>query len=177
MLSNAMTITQSPISRCADCGVSVLGRYRELRWEMFRTAVEVCIAVLLRQCVYLSVTGYPIIGRNTMAGQRFRTHQRNERINEPPGRLVCGCGVVCADELRWPRPPLAPGHTAAVDGVQAEAGQPASVRNDNRTCRSGLSTLMSTSAIDCHVPSASAPPSTGTVAYGAIMAGMTWERP
>jgi len=37
-------------------------------------------------------------------------------------------------------------------------------RNDRRTCRSGLSTFTSTSAIDCQVPSASRPLITGTVA-------------
>src|SRR6266699_4980331 len=49
--------------------------------------------------------------------------------------------------------------------------------NDNRTVRSVLSAFRSTSAIDCQVPSASAPPTTGTVAYGGRNAGSTCERP
>ena len=57
------------------------------------------------------------------------------------------------------------------------AAWPLQPRNDSRTCRSGLSTFTSTSAMDCHVPSASLPPSTGTLAYGATNAGSTWERP
>src|ERR1700722_833396 len=48
---------------------------------------------------------------------------------------------------------------------------------DRRTCRSGLSTFRSHSATDCQVPSARRPPRTGTLAYGAMNAGSTCDRP
>src|ERR1035441_10129564 len=50
-------------------------------------------------------------------------------------------------------------------------------RKESRTWRSGLSTLRSTRAMDCHVPRARRPPITGMVAYGGTKAGMTWDRP
>ena len=50
-------------------------------------------------------------------------------------------------------------------------------RKLSRTVRSGLSTLVSTRQIDCHVPSCSWPPTTGTVMDGAMNAGSTWSRP
>src|SRR5579859_453474 len=50
-------------------------------------------------------------------------------------------------------------------------------RKDNRISRSGLSTLRSTSATLCQVPSATRPASTGSVTDGATKAGMTWLRP
>ncbi len=54
-------------------------------------------------------------------------------------------------------------------------GQPA--RKENRTCRSGLSTLRSTRQMLCQVPRARRPSSTGTVAYGGTSAGITCDRP
>jgi hypothetical protein len=37
--------------------------------------------------------------------------------------------------------------------------------------------LVSTTTIDCQVPSAGEPPTTGTVTDGAMKAGTTWSRP
>ena len=54
-------------------------------------------------------------------------------------------------------------------------GQPA--RKLSRTWRVALSALGSSSAIDCHVPSASRPARTGTVIDGAASSGSTWSAP
>src|SRR5690606_36326396 len=72
-----------------------------------------------------------------------------------------------------------PEHGDCCDGGSTEGHSrfPHPLRKDNLTLRSGLSTLRSTRAIDCHVPSASRPPTTGTVANGGISAGMTCDRP
>lgn len=55
-------------------------------------------------------------------------------------------------------------------GGECTPAQPMKV---SRTVRSGLSRLVSTIVTDCHVPNASSPPITGSVACGGISAGNT----
>ena len=74
------------------------------------------------------------------------------------------------------RPSAVPARTAdAVRSGGVRVGQPA--RKLRRTWRVALSALGSSSAIDCQVPSASRPASTGTVIDGAASSGSTWSAP
>ncbi len=56
-------------------------------------------------------------------------------------------------------------------------GRPYPARNDSRTRRLALSSLGSSRVIDCHCPSASTPPITGTESDGEASSGSTWSAP
>ena len=65
------------------------------------------------------------------------------------------------------------------DGPARQVDQPESspTRKLSRTVRVALSAFGSRRAIDCHVPSASRPPTTGTVSDGGARSGTTWSAP
>ncbi|OLT45152.1 hypothetical protein BJF85_01700 [Saccharomonospora sp. CUA-673] len=78
--------------------------------------------------------------------------------------VLGGMLVVGLIGLLWPRAADSADAAESADSAGATCRSDQPGRRLNRTRRTGLSTLVSTRQIDCHVPSASRPSSTGTVA-------------
>src|SRR5690606_818799 len=104
------------------------------------------------------------------------------------GRSARTCAVFAGQstQVRAPSASVFPAFGGLIGPITkiAVTGRPQRVthvlhplRKDSRICLSGLSTLRSTRATDCHVPRASRPPTTGSVANGGMMAGITCDRP
>ena len=77
---------------------------------------------------------------------------------------------LCLPGVRLPRADVRPAPPRDPGG-RARRSQPG--RKLSRTLRLVLSRFGSTSAIDCHVPSARRPPTTGTVTDGGMSSGST----
>jgi hypothetical protein len=83
-------------------------------------------------------------------------------------------GSARPEAVRWRRPPCAASTTLP---ARLQVRQRYPRRKLRRTRRLSLSGFGSSNAIDCQVPSASRPPTTGTVSEGGAMSGRMWSAP
>ena len=126
--------------------------------------------------------------RRRPSWSRSRRHRpwrsRWSNQSRPPPTPACPCGswawsprgyVALIALGAWRvLPPLA-GRSRRAAEPAAQPAQPATKLR--RTVRVALSAFGSSRQIDCHVPSASRPPTTGTVSVGAASSGTRWSAP
>ena len=111
------------------------------------------------------------------AARRIVTRSRQGRRT---GQGIRANGCQCGQDVRSSRKSRR-GRHAAHGKATAEGpsgrGRVYPARNPRSTVRSSLSGFGSSNAIDCQVPSASRPSTTGTVSDGGTSSGRTWSAP
>src|SRR3954469_23636636 len=135
----------------------------------------VVVADLLHHLARLDAEPF---GQAALRLTRGRAHER------PPcvGAAMSGHDDLCRSPLRCGLPDSSHAGPPRAQVSCPHGSKPVHLcqppsRKLSRTLRTTLSTLRSTTATDCHVPSAILPSMTGIVAYGGMTAGMTCDLP